>query len=90
MEILKTKCGEIKGIDLGDGVVAYKGIRYARAKRFGYPVEVSSWDGVYDATKYGNCAYQPRSFYNEEEVIELEKVMRTYYGKIQRSGGSRC
>lgn len=80
MEILKTKCGEIKGIDLGDGVVAYKGIRYATAKRFEYPVEVTSWDGVYDATKYGNCAYQPRSFYNEEEVVKKA----FYYNEFRR------
>ena len=66
-----TKCGEIRGTTCQwDGVVAYKGIRYATAGRWEYPQIVTHWDGVYEADKYGNCSYQPRAFYNEEEVIE--------------------
>lgn len=52
------------------GVAAFKGIRYATAGRFEYPQQVTGWDGVYDATKYGSCSYQPRAFYNEAEVPE--------------------
>ena len=52
------------------GVIAYKGIRYATAGRWEYPKIVTHWDGVYEADKYGNCSYQPRAFYNEEEVVE--------------------
>ena len=67
--IVKTPCGEVRGVHSGtDGVVAYKGIRYATARRFEYPLEVTHWEGVYDAGEYGACAYQPRSFYNEEEM----------------------
>ena len=55
--IINTPCGALKGTDTKyTGVVAYKGIRYATAKRFEYPIEVTHWDGVYDATKYGACA----------------------------------
>ena len=65
--IIKTPCGEIKGTACRlDGVVAFKGIRYATAGRWEYPKQVTKWDGVYDATKYGNCSYQPRAFYDEE------------------------
>ena len=65
--IIKTPCGEIRGTDCRlEGVVAYKGIRYATAGRWEYPKQVTAWDGVYDATKYGNCSYQPRTFYDEE------------------------
>lgn len=51
-------------------MIAYKGIRYATAGRWEYPVQVTHWDGVYDATQYRDCSYQPRAFYNEEEVPE--------------------
>jgi para-nitrobenzyl esterase len=69
--IVKTPCGEVKGCRTQtEGVIAYKGIRYATAARFEYPVEVTSWEGVYDATEYGACAYQPRSFYDEEKNVK--------------------
>ena len=66
-----TTCGEVRGTTCQwDGVVAYKGIRYATAGRFEYPVEVTHWHGVYEANEYGNCSFQPRAFYDEEAVIE--------------------
>ena len=79
--IVKSPCGEIRGVATKyDGVVAYKGIRYATAGRFEYPTEVTSWEGVYDATEYGACAYQPRAFYNEEEM--KKKVF--YYNEFRK------
>ena len=69
--IINTPCGKIKGIQSKyEGCITFKGIRYATASRFEYPKQVTSWEGIYDATKYGNCSYQPRSFYNEAEVVE--------------------
>jgi para-nitrobenzyl esterase len=79
--IVNTPCGKIKGIKVKENIIAYKGIRYAKANRFEYPTIVSKWDGVYDATKYGNCSYQPRSFYNEEE--NLKKVF--YYNEFRKN-----
>jgi len=80
-ETIMTKCGEIRGVSCQwDGVTAYKGIRYATAGRFEYPTLVTKWDGVYEATQYGNCSYQPRAFYNEEEVVE--KVF--YYNEFRK------
>ena len=79
--IINTPCGALRGVcTKHEGVVAYKGIRYATAKRFEYPIEVTHWDGVYDATKYGACAYQPRSFYNEEDMPK--KVF--YYNEFRK------
>ncbi len=79
--IVKTPCGEVRGVPTDkDGIIAFKGIRYARAKRFGYPEEVKGWDGVYDATEYGACAYQPRSFYNEEDMPK--KIF--YYNEFRK------
>ncbi len=69
--IVKTPCGEVQGCEgRTPGVAAYKGIRYATAGRWEYPKMVTSWEGVYDATQYGHCSYQPRAFYNEAEVPE--------------------
>ena len=66
--IVKTPCGLIQGVKTKvEGIIAYKGIRYATANRFEYPKEVTSWDGIYDASKYGACSFQARSFYNEAE-----------------------
>ena len=79
--IVKTPCGELRGISTKyEGIVAYKGIRYAVAERFAYPVEVTHWDGVYDATAYGACAYQPRAFYNEKEMPKKA----FYYNEFRR------
>ena len=69
--IINTPCGTLRGTaGRIPGTAAYKGIRYATAGRWEYPVQVTSWEGIYDATQYGNCSYQPRAFYNEEDVPE--------------------
>ena len=61
-----TPCGVISGTACQwPGIAAYKGIRYATAGRWEFPVPVTHWDGVYDAAQYGACCYQPRAFYDE-------------------------
>ena len=81
MNIIKTPCGEIRGTPgRVPGTVAYKGIRYATADRWEYPKQVIGWEGVYDATQYGACSYQPRAFYNEEE--NLKKIF--YYNEFRK------
>ena len=78
---VNTPCGIVLGEKThADGIIAYKGIRYATAGRFEYPKEVTHWDGVYDATSYGACAYQPRSFYNEEDMPK--KIF--YYNEFRK------
>lgn len=79
--LLHTPCGDIQGTaGRADGTVAYKGIRYATAGRWEYPVQVRKWEGIYDATQYGACSYQPRTFYNEEE--NLKKIF--YYNEFRK------
>lgn len=79
--LLNTPCGPIQGtVGRVAGTAAYKGIRYATAGRWEYPVQVTKWEGVYDATRYGACSYQPRAFYNEEE--NLKKVF--YYHEFRK------
>ena len=80
--IVKTPCGDVKGTDCRlTGVVAFKGIRYATAGRWEYPKQVTRWEGVYDATQYGHCAYQPRTFMNE-----AENPNKKFYYKEFREG----
>ena len=79
--IVNTPCGAVRGCEgRVKGTVAYKGIRYATAGRWEYPKQVTGWEGEYDATQYGNCSYQPRSFYNEEE--NLKKIF--YYNEFRK------
>ena len=45
-----TPCGVISGTACQwPGIAAYKGIRYATAGRWEFPVPVTHWNGVYDA-----------------------------------------
>ena len=79
--IVNTPCGKLQGVEgRVSGTVAYKGIRYATAGRWEYPKQVTSWEGIYDATQYGACSYQPRAFYNEEE--NLKKIF--YYHEFRK------
>ena len=80
-KIVTTPCGQVQGtICRLENVTAFKGIRYATAGRWEYPVPVTHWDGIYDASEYGACSYQPRSFYNEEE--NLKKIF--YYHEFRK------
>ena len=79
--IVNTPSGAIRGVpSKREGAVAYKGIRYATAERFEYPKEVISWEGIYDATAYGAASYQPRAFYNEEDIPKKA----FYYNEFRR------
>ena len=79
--LINTPCGALRGCPgRVPGTVAYKGIRYATAGRWEYPVQVTGWEGIYDATAYGACSYQPRAFYNEEE--NLKKIF--YYNEFRK------
>ncbi len=79
--MINTPCGPIRGTGCRlAGVRAFKGIRYATAGRWEYPEQVTGWEGIYDATHYGNCSYQPRAFYNEEE--NLKKIF--YYNEFRK------
>ena len=81
-----TPCGNIAGTDCQwPDVAAYKGIRYATAERWCYPEQVTHWDGVYEATEYGACCYQPRAFYDESQVVEKA----FYYNEFRRGESYR-
>lgn len=60
---ISTACGDITGIQK-DGYTEWRGVRYATAERFEQPVQVTGWEGVYDATVWGDRAPQYGGFYN--------------------------
>ena len=79
--IVNTPCGTVQGCaGRIPGTAAYKGIRYATAGRWEYPTQVTSWEGIYDATQYGHCSYQPRAFYDEE----LNEKKYFYYNEFRK------
>lgn len=71
--MIKTKYGMILGEEKNDYIV-YKGIPYAKPPvgklRFKEPVEIDPWEGVLEATHFGNSAIQrireKGSFYEKE------------------------
>lgn len=81
---LNTPCGNVKGLSY-DTHDEFRGIRYATSKRFEYPKQVTQWSGVYDATAFGNCAYQHRAFDDDATVNafyhnEFRKGLEFTYG----------
>lgn len=50
--VVQTKAGKIRGYQY-DGIYIFKGIEYAKAKRFQMPEPVDSWEGVKETASYG-------------------------------------
>lgn len=65
--IIETACGKLKGIDSETGIHKFYGIRYATGGRWEYPVEVTRWKDVSDATVFKDASIQRRTFYKEQE-----------------------
>ena len=64
--VCKTPCGKIAGLLTENGVATYRGIRYATAGRWEYPQVVHHWDGVYQATQFGDACIQDRTYRPEQ------------------------
>ncbi|WP_020671150.1 carboxylesterase/lipase family protein [Amycolatopsis nigrescens] len=52
--------GKLRGLAAG-GVLTFRGVRYATARRFAAPEPVPAWPGVLDATEHGQVSPQPPS-----------------------------
>lgn len=50
--VVSTKQGKVRGY-VYDDMTIFKGIPYAKARRFHRPEAVEPWEGVFDATNYG-------------------------------------
>src|ERR1700733_10587360 len=62
MTVAETRYGKVRGAEIADGVLAWRGIPYARppvgALRFRPPEPPEPWGGVRDALAYGNRSPQ--------------------------------
>lgn len=82
--LIHTPCGPVRGVPGGaPGVAVFKGIRYATAERWKYPVPITAWEGTYDASRFGTCSWQPRAFYDEAKMAE-----KAFYYHEFREGDS--
>ncbi|AEF85072.1 para-nitroBenzyl esterase (pnb carboxy-esterase)(intracellular esterase b) (pnbce) [Treponema primitia ZAS-2] len=59
MPIVKVSGGQLKGFVEGDGTLAFTGVRYAVAERFGKPQPVPAWQGIKPAQVYGPIPMVP-------------------------------
>jgi para-nitrobenzyl esterase len=55
--VVETRLGKVRGV-VADGVIAFKGLRYAVAERFMPPRAPAPWTGVQDAIAFGATAPQ--------------------------------
>jgi para-nitrobenzyl esterase len=88
--IKDTSLGQIKGLKMDDGTVQYRGVRYANADRWTYPVGSCKWDGVYDATEYGAACVQLRSFSPEGEKNPLPFYYKEFREGIEFKYSEDC
>lgn len=65
--IINTNCGRLKGLQ-SDKIEKFLGIRYANAKRWQYPEQITSWEGIYDATYCKDACIQMRALRPEDET----------------------
>jgi len=75
---LNTKCGKIIGIE-EENYLEFRSIKYADAKRWEYPKQITKWEAPYDATYFKECSFQRRSF-------EEDAVCNAFYHKEFRKG----
>jgi para-nitrobenzyl esterase len=63
MNVVTTACGRVRGAEIADGVLSWRGIPYgappAGQLRLRPPQPPAAWSGVRDALAYGNRALQP-------------------------------
>ena len=63
---IETRCGRITG-EVQNGIRMFRGIPYATAERFEKPVQITSWDGVYDATGMAVEAIQLGTYLDQND-----------------------
>ena len=63
MTVAETRYGKVRGTEIADGVLAWRGIPYAKPPvgdlRFRPPEAPEPWSGARDALGYGNRSLQP-------------------------------
>jgi len=91
-----TVDGDLAGLDLADGCIAYLGIPYAQppcgALRWRPPLKVAPWSGVREATRFGAACVQPptlpESLYRDEPARMSEDCLFLNVWKPARAAGA--
>lgn len=82
METVKTRLGEVRGIDMGACTV-FKGIPYAKPPvgelRWKAPVPAEPWEGVLEAVKFPARGWQPKNEDAEDAPYWKRKLIVEYY-----------
>ena len=68
--VTSTQQGKVRGY-IQDGIYTYKGIPYAKAKRFEKAVKVEAWDGVRSSMTWGPVAPLERPTTSVQDEIEF-------------------
>ena len=78
--IIETSLGTVAGRKT-DGCLEFLGIPYAKAERFRYAESIEHFEGVLDATEYGNACPQYRQYFPQ-----LDNPERLFYHREFRQG----
>ena len=78
--IRQTPCGSVRGVDTMEGYAYFRNLPYGKADRWEKPVEVTAWEGEYDASTPTpwcpqGAAYAPEKdryagFYAYENIVK--------------------
>ena len=66
--VVNTAMGSVRGIRR-DGYLEFRGIPYAAAERWELAVAVNGWEGVYNATRWGDRCAQHKGFYGTADSV---------------------
>ena len=65
--VRQIPCGTLRGLDTQKGYALFKNIPYAHAERWEKPVEVTGWEGEYDASTPPPWCIQGGTFATEKD-----------------------
>lgn len=66
--VLETALGAVRGIQR-EGYWEFRGIPYATVERWEQAVQLTGWEGVYDATRWGDRCAQYKGFYGTADSV---------------------
>jgi para-nitrobenzyl esterase len=74
--VVVTKYGKLRGVEV-EGAFIFRGVRYAKAKRFHLPEYPDTWEGTIDARTYGpTCAEEstliPQDGYTVPHLVYIQ------------------
>jgi len=88
--IIRTiPCGDLKG-ETYDGINRFLGIRYATAERFELPLEVTKWDGTYEALAYGPAPIQESAYDTKDPEDPENHYLHEFMRGVQCDYSEDC